>query len=38
MGDKNIKKCSKFSVIREMQMKMTLRFHVTPIGMAKIKT
>ena len=27
-----------FIVIRKMQIKMTLRFHLTPIKMAKIKT
>jgi hypothetical protein len=37
MTEKQLKKCSNFSVIREMQIKTTLTFHVTPIKMTKIK-
>jgi hypothetical protein len=37
MAQKSLKKWSKSLVIREMQIKMTLRFHLTSIRMAKIK-
>jgi len=37
MADKYLKKCSIFLVIREKQMKTTLRFHLTPVRMVKIK-
>jgi hypothetical protein len=37
MAKKHLKKHSKFLVIRDMQIKMTLRFHLTLIRMAKIK-
>jgi hypothetical protein len=38
MADKHLKKYLKSLVIREMQIKTTLRFHLTLIRMAKIKT
>ena len=38
MAEKLLKKCSKSFVIRETQIKTTLRFHLTLIRVAKIKT
>jgi hypothetical protein len=38
MAEKHLKKCLKSLLIREMQIKMTLRFHLKPIRMSKIKT
>jgi hypothetical protein len=37
MASKYIKKCSTPLVLKEMQIKTTLRFHLTPVRMAIIK-
>jgi hypothetical protein len=37
MANKYMKKCPTFLVIKEMQMKATLRFHLTPVRTAIIE-
>jgi hypothetical protein len=37
MAEKHLKICSAYLIIREMQVKTTLRFQLIPVRMAKIK-